>query len=109
PQASNDMSLFASSTSFPDQRMFVMTDLLGDLGVGIVPSGGISTTTGPLGIIATIRIDVSASLDGGYSNSLNPSGAFPTGLTSPTRGGVLGGRGCFLTDGRPVSPPPCAS
>jgi len=109
PYAANDMSLFAAASSYPDNRMFVMTDLLGAMGIGIVPAGGISASSGANGITATIRIDVSAGLDGGYANSLNANGVFPTGLTSPSRGGFLDDRIYFVTDGTTAPAPACST
>jgi hypothetical protein len=103
------MTLFSAQASYPDNRMFVLTDLFGNIGIGVVATGGITASSGPNGITATIQIDVSGSLDGGYSNSLNPNGTFPTGLTTPSRGGFLDDRIYFITDGTTVPAAPCSA
>jgi hypothetical protein len=103
------MSLFQVAAAYPENRMFVMSDLLGNIGIAIVPPGGITTSVDATGITATLRLDVSGSLDGGYAKSLNRGGAFPSGLTTPSRGGFLDDRIYFVTDGTAVPVPACSS
>ncbi|HET9794408.1 MAG TPA: prepilin-type N-terminal cleavage/methylation domain-containing protein [Thermoanaerobaculia bacterium] len=126
PYGTNDMSLFpigVPSASQPTNgRLFVMTDLLGNSGVGKITDVLPSTVTvgAGTGTKVTLTIDVgsSASPDTAYWQTISPGGAFPTGLSTPSRGGVLDDRVFFVDDGTTagqsctpanatISPGPC--
>jgi type II secretory pathway pseudopilin PulG len=93
PNGKNDLSFFASfSTSQP--RLFCMADALGNIGVAMLTA--YTPGTDPNGLAnATLTLDKTNA----YANSLNSSGAFSPGLTTPTRGGVLDDFIYFVDDG----------
>lgn len=113
PNANNDMSLFASNSSYPIDRLFVMSDALGNLGIGVITHAGVSVVSSSKNsktvYTATLSIDVgdSSSPNTTYSQTLNGGGVFPAGLTSPSRGGVLDDRVYFIDDGTATSPVDC--
>jgi prepilin-type N-terminal cleavage/methylation domain-containing protein len=106
PNGANDMSIFASSDTFPRGRLFVVSDTFGNVGVGRVGDGtdDVATSTvtlpgGATGLQAVLKIDVGgATPDSSYWQTLSMGGSFP-GITSPTRGGVLDDRVFFVDDG----------
>jgi len=93
PNGQNDVSFF-SSWSDTQPRMFVMSDALGNIGVSLITHAvvGSDGTNEPN---ATLTL----STTNAYANSLNSSGAFSAGLTTPTRGGVLDDLLYFIDDG----------
>jgi type II secretory pathway pseudopilin PulG len=98
PNGSNDMSLFPVGGPFPTSRLFVMSDVLGNVGVGLITAA--TSVSGAKGITATVTIDVgNTTANGTYAQTLSPSGLFPAGLVSPSRGGVLDDRVYFIDDG----------
>ena len=105
PYGSNDMSLFpvGGATQPSEGRLFVMTDLLGNAGVGkITRADPVTVSVGSgSGTKATLTIDVgsSASPDTVYWQTITQNGAFPTGLNTPSRGGILDDRVFFVDDG----------
>jgi hypothetical protein len=100
PNGTNDMSLFTSSSTYPKNKLFVMSDVLGNVGVGLITNVVVPAPSAQ-GYTATLTIDIgnNATPDTAYSQTLCPNGLFPTGLVSPTRGGVLDDRVYFIDDG----------
>jgi prepilin-type N-terminal cleavage/methylation domain-containing protein len=107
PNGANDMSLFPTAAGSPKPsvgRLFVITDLLGNVGVGkITDAVAVTVTTSGAftGTRATLTIDVgnSGTPESAYWQTLSPNGIFPSGLTTPSRGGVLDDRVFFIDDG----------
>lgn len=96
PNGRNDMSVFASSTSYPVNRLFVMSDQLGNVGVGLITNVSVGPAVPATnGNVATLTISTADP----YVQSLNAGNAFPAGLTNPSRGGVMDDRVYFITDG----------
>jgi hypothetical protein len=90
PRGENDMSVFADP-ALVTGRLFVMNDSLGNVGVGLIQAA--SSPDGSGAVTLTI------STANAYAQSLNSGGAFPAGLTSPSRGGVLDDRVFFIDNG----------
>ncbi|HET9794177.1 MAG TPA: prepilin-type N-terminal cleavage/methylation domain-containing protein [Thermoanaerobaculia bacterium] len=105
PNGTNDMSAFDSSLA---NRLFVMSDALGNVGVGLVSGDPVVAKVDSSKSCAvaknctatvTIAIGNAATPDTTYPQTLCPNGAFPIGLTVPTRGGILDDRVYFIDDG----------
>ena len=93
PNGKNDVSFFNSwSNSTP--RLFVMSDNTGNVAVSLITTAVVGSDGAGLPN-ATLTL----STTNAYANSLNSSGAFPVGLTTPTRGGVLDDLLYFIDDG----------
>jgi hypothetical protein len=77
-----------------------MTDLLGNNGVGKITAADPVDVAGK-GTRVTLTLDIgsSATPDTAYWQTITPSGAFPTGLNTPSRGGILDDRVFFVDDG----------
>ena len=93
PNGQNDVSEF-TGWSDSNPKVWVMYDGLGNVGVAelthaVVGSDGANEPNATLTLVTT----------NAYINSLNSSGAFPAGLTTPTRGGVLDDLIYFVDDG----------
>jgi hypothetical protein len=92
--AANDMSYFLNLPATWSDRMFVMKDASGLIGVGLVHVAPVPTTAGGL-TSAQLTLDMTNA----YVQSLNPGGAFPAALTNPIRGGFLDDRVFFVDNG----------
>ncbi|MGH9443314.1 MAG: hypothetical protein ACRD16_13690, partial [Thermoanaerobaculia bacterium] len=111
PYAANDMSAFSNPAALVG-RLFILSDTYGNVGVGLIVAPAPTLVAG----VATLKIDTTVNA---YMLSLNSAGAFPSGLTSPSRGGILDDRVYFIDDGTTapaaacgpgnatVSPGPC--
>lgn len=111
PYAANDMSAFSNPSALLG-RLFILSDTYGNVGVGLITAPQPTMSAGA----ATVKIDTTSNA---YMLSLNPGGAFPTGLTNSSRGGILDDRVYFIDDGTTapaaacgpanagVSPGPC--
>jgi len=93
PNGQNDVSFF-NSWSDSQPRMFVMSDALGNVGVSLITHAVVGSD-GASKPNATLTLGTTNA----YVNSINSSGAFPSGLTTPTRGGVLDDLLYFVDDG----------
>jgi len=98
PNGQNDVSEF-QSWSDANPKLWLMSDSLGNIGVAVITHAawlkdgdgtGKDNTTLTLGTTNA------------YANSLNSSGAFPAGLNTPTRGGVLDDMLYFIDDGTAI-------
>jgi prepilin-type N-terminal cleavage/methylation domain-containing protein len=106
PFALNDMSAFQTPGSVTN-RLFVLSDTFGNLGVGVVKT---ATAAGTFTLLtAALTIDTTSSGGGAYPLSLNPGSVFPPGLTNPSRGGILDDRVYFIDDGTVSPAPKCAA
>lgn len=95
PNGQNDLSFFSGGASTPT-RLFMMSDALGNVGIALIHSVDYKPTgDGTNKPTAALTLDTTNA----YANSLNQSGAFPVGLTTPTRGGVLDDFVYFIDDG----------
>lgn len=96
PNGQNDVSFFNGWTAASPQRLFMMSDALGNIGIALVTNAVYAAAgDGTNKPTATLTLGTTNA----YANSLNSSGAFPTGLTTPTRGGVLDDFVYFIDDG----------
>jgi len=95
PNGLNDVSQF-QSWSDANPKLWVMSDGLGNTGVALVTHAAwLNNGDGTGKDNATLTLSTANA----YANSLNSSGAFPVGLTTPTRGGVLDDVLYFVDDG----------
>lgn len=105
PNAPNDMSVYSNPAALVG-RLFIMGDALGNVGVGLITNPQPTTSVSGGLVTATLKIDTTSNA---YMLSLNPAGAFPAGLTSPSRGGILDDRVYFIDDGPTAPAPACGT
>jgi hypothetical protein len=101
PNGANDMSIFAASGSPQpaENRLFVMSDVLGSVGVGLVTHVDTNDVAAGREAVLTIDVGDSGSPDTAYPQTICPAGIFPLGLINPSRGGILDDRVFFVDDG----------
>jgi hypothetical protein len=72
-------------------RLWAMTDSAGNIGIGLIQSVSAPDASG--------AVTLTISTANAYAQSLNAGGAFPSGMASPSRGGVLDDRVYFIDNG----------